>query len=583
MPTGPKFEAILQAVDKVTGPIEKIEGNLKGLGHAIRSDFANPWRLSSRSAGQDVKGLSGHLQSARDHLRGLTHTHGFVALSGHVRLLRGHFGNLSASIGDVGRGIGSLLPMLGGLGAVTSIAGIGEMVVSVAERQSALGNTAVALGMTARSLQALNLAAEHSDVPVRQMQLGFERLNAVLGRAAQGHNKQVAALFHRLGISLHDSQGHVVKMTAVLPQLMNAFKAMHSQASRSAAATALFGRAGILLLPFLQEGAEAWRHYREASRAIDYNPTKREHSGLEQFRSAWIDLRHAVGSVETAIGVRLAPVLRPIVAQFTRWVSENREWIAGKVVDAVKSLAAALGKINIRAVVTDFGAFAKHVINLASNLGPIPGTLGAITLALGAPLAHAITGTIRDLKDLTTWAFHAARALGTALVDAARSAGTAIKGLDTSFHATTIGRTASLVFTLADMARHPKNMALNPAQKAALAKMAVPVGHALSAPQSAALNRLATPAHHGPSFDQRARGWLSHVLGLDGSPPTGIIARGIASGSGVGGLSQPRSGTTKVVVDFRHLPEGTRVRAETAGSAPAPELNLGYANPAFGI
>ena len=591
MPSGPKFEAILQAVDKVSGPIEKIEGSLKGLGHAVRSDFANPWRSSSRSATQDVKGLSGHLQAARSHLHGLTHGHGFAVLTGHVRLLRGHFGNLSASIGNVGRGLGDLLPMLGGLGAVTSIAGIGEMVVSVAERASALGNAAAAIGMTTRNLLALNLAAEHTDVPIKQVQLGFEQFNAVLGRAAQGHNKQVAALFHQLGISMHDASGHVVKITAVLPKLMNAFKAMHSQAARTAAAQELFGRSGKALLPFLQDGAEAWRHYREESRAIDYDPPERERRGLEQFRSSWIDLRHAVESVETAIGAKLGPALQPIIAEFTTWVAQNRDWIAGKVVDAVKSLAAALKKIDVRAVVKEFGSLAKHVIDLASNLGPIPGTLGAITLALGAPLAHAIIGTVRDLKDLTTWAFHAARALGTGLVNATRSAGNAIKGLDAGFHATTIGRTAALVFRLADMARKPKKMALNEAQKTALGKMAVPVGHALSASQVATLNRLATPAHNGPSFDQRARGWMSHVLGLDGSPPTGIIAQGIASGAGVAGPSAhrtgaapsaPRSGTTKVVVDIRGAPPGTRVRSETSGSAPAPELNVGFANPAFG-
>ena len=85
-------------------------------------------------------------------------------------------------------------------------------------------------------------------------------------------------------------------------------------------------------------------------------------------------------------------MLRPIVDQFKDWVANNRKWIAQKVAGAVEGLADALKKIDIKQVVEDFGSFTKHVINLAGVLGPIPTTIGAISLALGSSLLHALTG-----------------------------------------------------------------------------------------------------------------------------------------------------------------------------------------------
>lgn len=582
MADAPKFLAVLQAVDRITGPIGGIMGKLKGLGGAIRSDFANPWKDSVGDANKQVESLGHGAKKAGHEIEKVAHHGRFEVLSGHVRLLRTHFGNLNASVGEVGHSLSDMLPMLAGLGGIASLAGLGEMLDHVVESQSALQNTAAAIGVTSKQLLVLNLAAEHADVPVQQMQLSMERLNAVVGAAKTGANKSVAGLFHHLGISLKDAHGHGVPLAALLPKLMDAFKHTKDSALRSRMAMMLFGRVGPQLMAFLREGAEGWREYNAESSRVDYDPTKKERDGLEKFHSSWIDLRHAVDSVQVAIGSKLGPVLRPIVDQFKIWVTNNREWVATKVVDAIKGLAAALKKIDIKDIVQDFGFLAKHAINLASALGPMPMTIGAVTLALGSPFLHAVTGAIRDLKELVTWALDAAKAIGTTLVDALKDAGTAMKGLDASFHATTIGRTAAIAFEIYDLAHKKQILHENAAQKHLVAGWHLKTGQALTSAQATQFRHLATPQHHGPSFDQRARAAVAHFLGIDGAPaPPSLIAQGLASGAG--GAMGPAPAPTKVIVEFKNAPPGTRVRTEQTRGAATPDLHVGYATPAFGF
>lgn len=579
----PKFQAVLEAVDRISAPIDSVAAKFRALGASLSGGFSGPAGAELGHVGKQLAVVEKDADKAHGRLHKLTHAHAFIAMAGHVRLLHSRLGNLSASIGEVGGRLSELLPMLGGLGAVTSLGGLVEAINRASDQESVLANTAKALGTTTREVLALNLAAEHADVPVTTMTEGFERFNAILGKAASGQNKNALALFQHLHINLHDAHGGVVKLAAVMPKLMEAFRNTHSQAQRSAMAMTLFGRAGIQLLPFLDQGAEAWRRYNAESRRVDYDPTKKEREGPEKFHSSWIDLRHAVDSVEVAIGAKLGPVLRPIVDQFRKWVTANREWIAQKVTDAVKGLADALKKIDIKAVVTDFGHLAKHAIDFGSAIGPVPGTIGALTLALGAPLLHAFVGVIRDMKELTVWAFKAARAIGTTLIGALRSAGQAIKGLDANFHATTIGRMAELTFSLYDAATHLAPMKTNAAQGRYLAALHLQPGTHLTGEQAAHLKSLATPARRGPDFSDRMRAALAHALGLSAAPGRSLYARGLMSGAGLAPAAPREAGTSRVTVDFKNLPQGARVHASAQGGAPVPDVNVGYAAPAFGF
>jgi hypothetical protein len=111
----------------------------------------------------------------------------FRIVSGHVRALRGHFELLSDAIGGVHSRLSNLLPALGGLASITSVAGVFHLVEKVSERRNESIKTARDLGITTSQLGAIDYAAAVSDVDSGTVETGVAaRAEPVHGRARQG-------------------------------------------------------------------------------------------------------------------------------------------------------------------------------------------------------------------------------------------------------------------------------------------------------------------------------------------------------------------------------------------------------------
>lgn len=614
MADSPKFLAVLKAVDEVTGPISSITSKLKGLGRSVQSDFANPWKqamthassggglaavghhlsgigtvlksafgeLSPETAegahkvGSEVERIGNKAEKSGDQVRRSIHPHIYDALSGHVRLLRGHFGTLSASIGEVSNNLTEFLPMLAGLGAAGSVAGLFEITNQASESFSQLSSYSKQAGVSIKTYAALSLAAKENDVPVENLRTSLFNLGKIMGGALAGSNKNAAMLFRHLGIALKDSHGKILTVTEALPKLAEAFKNTTNGPMQKLMAQTLFGgRSGAMLLPILMEGKKGLEEYFKAEQKIGYVPTKNAAKKLEDFHKSWIQLGEAVDGLKMKIGSSLGPVLKPIVDDFTKWVGDNRAWLGTKIADGVKGLATALKTMHIKEVIEDFGRFAKYTVHIAGALGPLPTVIGALTLALGSPLLHAIMRTVNDLKVLVTWALTAARAIGSTLVEALKSAGTAMKGMDATFHATTIGRAAALAFDIYDFAHSGRKVNLSGKQKKLLESWHLKTGQALTAAQREQLGPLSTGTlQTGSSFDQRARNWLSSLVGLGGSSPS--ASPGLASPYDAKWATRP-VGKIESHVYFHGAPAGTRVTTNGSGAVAPPRVSMDYA------
>ena len=159
-----------------------------------------------------------------------------------------------------------------------------------------------------------------------------------------------------------------------------------------------------------------------------------------------------------------------------------------------------------------------------------------------------------------------------------KAAGTSINGLDAAFHGTTIGRMAMIAFKLYDAATAKHLMHLGTAQKKLVESWHLKNGQALTAAQAEHLQALARP-HQGPSFDQRARAALAHLFTHGGNRQRPGVLAPVGAGSAV---AAPPGGTSRVIVDFKNVPRGTRVETKAHGNGRMPEVNVGFVSPAFG-
>jgi hypothetical protein len=124
---------------------------------------------------------------------------------------------------------------------------------STANYGEELLKTSQKVGINIESLAGLNHAANLADLSNDQLAQGLKFLSQNMVEAAQ-RTGDGASLFFRLGLSATDAQGKLRPTEEVLLDLADVFSKSADGAGKTEAAVKLFGKAGIDLIPFLNQG-----------------------------------------------------------------------------------------------------------------------------------------------------------------------------------------------------------------------------------------------------------------------------------------------------------------------------------------
>jgi len=108
-------------------------------------------------------------------------------------------------------------------------------------------------GVTVETLSNLAVAAKTAGLDTQSLALNLARLAKNMAQAAAGGREQLRA-FQALGISVRDSSGGLRSIEDVLGDVAAAFAGMEDGTAKTAVAMQLFGRAGMAMVPLLNEG-----------------------------------------------------------------------------------------------------------------------------------------------------------------------------------------------------------------------------------------------------------------------------------------------------------------------------------------
>ena len=157
--------------------------------------------------------------------------------------------------------LGSVLGKLGpaGLMAGASIAALGVGITALVMPVARVGDEFFKLsqktGVSVEALTALDYAAKLSDVSTEGLTKGLQRLSVALFdsrfEGAEGSKALLA-----LGVAATDAHGQIRPTEQVLLDLAEKFADMPDGADKAALAIKLFGREGLNLIPFLNQGRE---------------------------------------------------------------------------------------------------------------------------------------------------------------------------------------------------------------------------------------------------------------------------------------------------------------------------------------
>jgi hypothetical protein len=163
-----------------------------------------------------------------------------------IRQVQGSLAGLSSSIGNLGAGLG-ITAIVGGLRAI-----IGAL--------DDLSEVSQGVGVTARQLAELRLAASESGVSAEKLDAALGQLNVKIADAAAG-NRQAVRLFKDLGVAFADSAGNARATIDVLRDISAVFSTSADGAGKTALAMEALGKSGRILVPYLNQGADALQKF----------------------------------------------------------------------------------------------------------------------------------------------------------------------------------------------------------------------------------------------------------------------------------------------------------------------------------
>jgi hypothetical protein len=349
--------AIVQVVDRVTAPIQKIQDRIKKITKPV----------------EDVNKAMGRLGKVGDLTR-----------------LTGGFQGVIRSVGNLRSHVVGLLGPLAALGAGASIAGLANIVKSFADYGGQIDDISQRIGASTGAVQEWMYAAKLAGIEQGELESSVKRFNKTLADAASGQSKSGAALFKKLGISVKDTNGRLKTAEQLMPEVADGIARIRDPAVRTAALMELFGRSGANLGPLFKDGAAGLAAAAREAEELGYKLSEADIQKAAELGDELDRLGMAASGLGHAVAASLMPSLLPMLNKLTEWIKANRELIASKISAVIDRISAALAKV-------DWAAFGQGIEKVLSFIGRFVDMIGGWENAIIGVIAVMNGGLIASL------------------------------------------------------------------------------------------------------------------------------------------------------------------------------------------
>ena len=249
------------------------------------------------------------------------------------------------------------LAATGAAALITAFVKLEKAMFSMAKEAAAAADELVTLsqkmGVSTKTLQEFQYAAELVDVDVSTLQGSLTKLTTNMVKAAEG-NEATSKAFDDLHVSVTNTDGSLRKADDVFLDLIDALGTIDNQTERDAAAMEIFGKSAQDLNPLIKQGSQALKDLALEANATGYVLDDISLNKLTAMDDALVKLDKTQESFRKRMAAEFAPYVTEAIEKVTQAfqllgdavVDSGAAQAVGMILDSVLKILDPLDQLN---------------------------------------------------------------------------------------------------------------------------------------------------------------------------------------------------------------------------------------------
>lgn len=221
--------------------------------------------------------------------------------------------------------------------AVTLSAITGAILIGIQRtinEMDALTKQSQKVGVSVEMLSGLKLAADLTGVGIAGLGDAFNKLSKNATEAASKPMSQAANAFRAVGVEAKDSNGKVKSTSDLFLEVADKFSGLKDGAAKATLAMALFGEAGVKLIPLLNQGSDGLKSMIDEAGKLGIVISTQTAKSATEFNNTLTRL----GAVKDSIFIKITAELLPALLKLSEIFLQN-----AKDADLARTAAQYLG------------------------------------------------------------------------------------------------------------------------------------------------------------------------------------------------------------------------------------------------
>lgn len=211
------------------------------------------------------------------------------------------------------------------------------------------------LGLSREAYQELDFIMSQSGTSIDSLRGGMKTLTSAMDKA-NGGNKEAAAAFQRLGVSVTNADGSLRSQEEVMWDVMSALQSVGNDTEKATLANQLFGKSGQELMPLLNGEAGSIDDMRQSAHDLGLVLEDEAIDAGVHLTDTIDQVQRSFGAIVTRVGVEVMP----LVQKFLDWVLSNMptiQAVVGTAFDILSDVVKTAGDV----LMGVFGAIQPYI------------------------------------------------------------------------------------------------------------------------------------------------------------------------------------------------------------------------------